>query len=402
MAITINGTTGVSGVDGSASTPSYQGADTNTGLFYPAADTVSIGTDGSERLRIRSDGNVSIGGTGSSATSLYLQKDISGATSYGLIQSGQFQSGVTNGYSIQSSGNVASGATLSNLANFRASEGTISGTITSQYGFVAVGDLISATNNYAFSALNTAAVGAGKTAYGFHSAVNTATGGGTTYGFYAAGTANNYFAGKVGVGNAASTPGYNLDLKNSTSTTLNIETTGSATQQGQLRIASGANAATLTVQGGAATVPGVLVVDVGQLLFSMGAGTGFQIDRTAVTSPASTDGNVFSGTYTPTLTNTTNIAASTAFTTYYTRVGNNVIVSGRVQIDPTAAGSITLGVSLPIASTISNNCWGTCTNQQADAISVTSDNTNNRASFIGVVADTALRTYAFTFQYQVV
>lgn len=60
MAITINGTTGVSGVDGSASTPSYQGTDTNTGVFYPAADTVAIGTGGSERMRIDSSGFVQV------------------------------------------------------------------------------------------------------------------------------------------------------------------------------------------------------------------------------------------------------------------------------------------------------------------------------------------------------
>lgn len=129
---------------------------------------------------------------------------------------------------------------------------------------------------------------------------------------------------------------------------------------------------------------------------------GLSIPRTAVTSPVANDGNVFSGTYTPTLTNTTNITASTANTAYYTRVGNMVTVSGRVSIDPTATGSITLGVSLPIASDISNNCWGVCNNQQGDAIAVTSDNTNDRASFIGVVADAGNRVYSFTFQYQVV
>lgn len=61
MAITINGTTGLAGVDGSASTPAVQGADTNTGVFFPAADTVAIATGGSERLRADSSGNVGIG-----------------------------------------------------------------------------------------------------------------------------------------------------------------------------------------------------------------------------------------------------------------------------------------------------------------------------------------------------
>jgi hypothetical protein len=137
---------------------------------------------------------------------------------------------------------------------------------------------------------------------------------------------------------------------------------------------------------------------------SIEANTGFSISETTATTAALANayiGNVSSGTYTPTLTNTTNITSSTPSTTYYTRVGNMVMVSGRVTIDPTATGSITLGFSLPIASDISNNCWGVCNNQQGDAISVTSDNTNDRASFVGIVADAASRVYSYTFQYQV-
>jgi len=61
MPITINGTTGVSGVDGSASTPAVQGSDTNTGIFYPTSDVVAIGTNGSERMRADAVGNIGIG-----------------------------------------------------------------------------------------------------------------------------------------------------------------------------------------------------------------------------------------------------------------------------------------------------------------------------------------------------
>jgi len=56
MTITINGTTGIAGVDGSAATPAVQGADTNTGVFYPVADTVAISTGGTERMRVTSTG----------------------------------------------------------------------------------------------------------------------------------------------------------------------------------------------------------------------------------------------------------------------------------------------------------------------------------------------------------
>lgn len=60
MAITINGTTGLAGVDGSASTPAIQGNDSNTGVFFPAADTVAISTGGTERARYYSNGTIDI------------------------------------------------------------------------------------------------------------------------------------------------------------------------------------------------------------------------------------------------------------------------------------------------------------------------------------------------------
>jgi len=61
MAITINGTTGIAGVDGSAGTPAVQGADTNTGMFFPAADTIAFAEGGAEIARFDSSGNLGLG-----------------------------------------------------------------------------------------------------------------------------------------------------------------------------------------------------------------------------------------------------------------------------------------------------------------------------------------------------
>ena len=62
MALNINGTTGISGVDGSASAASIAGTDSNTGLSF-ASDTVNINTGGITRATVDSSGNVLVGTT---------------------------------------------------------------------------------------------------------------------------------------------------------------------------------------------------------------------------------------------------------------------------------------------------------------------------------------------------
>jgi hypothetical protein len=86
MTIVIDGTTGISGVDGTASNPSYEGTDSNTGIFYPAADTVAIATGGTEKVRVNNSGTVSVTGsvdvTRSGGTVSTLTQ--TSATGYGL------------------------------------------------------------------------------------------------------------------------------------------------------------------------------------------------------------------------------------------------------------------------------------------------------------------------------
>ena len=69
MAVVIDGTTGISGVDGSAGIPAVQGTDTNTGIYYSAADTVDVATGGVQRGQFDSSGNFKFNsGYGSVAT----------------------------------------------------------------------------------------------------------------------------------------------------------------------------------------------------------------------------------------------------------------------------------------------------------------------------------------------
>ena len=97
--------------DGSASTPSITNdGDTNTGIFFPAADTIAFAEGGVESMRIDSSGNVGIGTSSILAKTQIQVGDVmpagSGNMNTGVViqQSGvgqalNFGSSSTNGYS---------------------------------------------------------------------------------------------------------------------------------------------------------------------------------------------------------------------------------------------------------------------------------------------------------------
>lgn len=61
MALILSGTNGLSDVDGSAATPAIRGTDANTGMFFPAADTIAFSEGGVEAMRLDSNGNLGLG-----------------------------------------------------------------------------------------------------------------------------------------------------------------------------------------------------------------------------------------------------------------------------------------------------------------------------------------------------
>jgi hypothetical protein len=83
MALILNGSEGLSDVDGSASTPAIRGTDTNTGIFFPAADTIAFSEGGVESMRIDSAGNV---GIGTSSPTTKLQTYNAGASLQALFE----------------------------------------------------------------------------------------------------------------------------------------------------------------------------------------------------------------------------------------------------------------------------------------------------------------------------
>jgi len=112
-----------------------------------------------------------------------------------------------------------------------------------------------------------------------------------------------------------------------------------------------------------------------------------------------------SGTYTPTLTNVSNVTSSTAGLCFYQRIGNIVNVTGYMSLTPTTNGlNTTVRVSLPIASnfTSATNLHGLFIQANQDNVSfVEADTTNDTMTLTFTAGSIGSRGLSFTFQYEI-
>lgn len=124
-----------------------------------------------------------------------------------------------------------------------------------------------------------------------------------------------------------------------------------------------------------------------------------------ITVPVSVLGNCYSGTWTPTITGVTNVAASTAYLSQYTRVGNIVTGSAKFEIDPTAASLVEFELSLPVASNFANNyeCAGSGALATAGtAIFITASVATDRIFCSYTPASAANNSISIAFTYLVI
>ena len=234
MSLILSGTDGLSDVDGSAATPAIRGTDANTGIFFPAADTIAFAEGGAECARFDSSGSFGIGtatpyrqfqvgnystnaimALGSSPTStgtlVFASADSAPGRYVGSIDYNHtsnylsFTANASERMRLDASGRLGIGTTtMSTSENLVVSNGTV--------------DLVMSPG--AFSSGNTAMIGT-KTNHAIAFAINTAQKMAIdTSGNLLVGTASQLGSGKVGFLQSAS--GQVLTMQNSNATPYGI------------------------------------------------------------------------------------------------------------------------------------------------------------------------------------
>lgn len=205
--------------------------------------------------------------------------------------------------------------------------------------------------------------------------------------------------------------GFRFDLENASGTQVNaanIEvpwTTATNGSESADIVFKGIRAGTLTEN--------LRIVSSGTLKFNgvpSGSGTVLTIGTDSLlrqTSAASivSAANITSGNYTPTISNTSNIDATSVQAAQYHRNGNHVIVYLELLVDPTAATATTFTISLPFASDFISGfeCigMGNCSAVPAQVITISADNTNNVAAATFTATNTGSQAFFMTFSYEI-
>jgi hypothetical protein len=132
MSLILNGTNGLSDVDGTAATPAIRGTDANTGIFFPAADTIAFSEGGVESMRINSNGEVGIGTASPSAPADVVSNSSAigvrirgrSSDSYGVLEfTNNGASAETGRVAVDTSGNIifSNGAAVTERARIDSS-----------------------------------------------------------------------------------------------------------------------------------------------------------------------------------------------------------------------------------------------------------------------------------------
>jgi len=177
---------------------------------------------------------------------------------------------------------------------------------------------------------------------------------------------------------------------------LNIKAPTSSANAGQIKLASGTPPTTPET--------GLINFQDGLLLLDSSNSV-----RDTIATREWAQSQFYSGTQTPTATNSTNVSASTPGQEQYMRVGNTVTVSGYIAIDCTSASvpsEIDLSLPIPSAFSSTTQLSGVFMEAVSGVASpghgtISSNSTNDRVTITFTPrADTNL-SYRYTYTYQV-
>lgn len=154
-----------------------------------------------------------------------------------------------------------------------------------------------------------------------------------------------------------------------------------------------------SITGGA----GSLNVTATDIEFNASTGKQIELNGDVELTKETTGSQLFGSTYTPTITNGTNVAASNApNVSLYTRVGNLVTVYFWITVDVTAGGiSSDLEITIPVASNFSatNNLFGGGMTAITENIQVLADQATDRAFITYTTSVTTNQVITGHFMY---